>query len=31
MVKAAMEALRMLRLPDDIAAARGRTLEEIRG
>lgn len=31
MVKAAMDALRGLRLPDEIAALRGKNLEEIRG
>ena len=31
MVKAAMEALRELRRPEDIAALRGKGLEEIRG
>lgn len=31
MVKAAMEALRELRLPDEIAGLRGKTVEEIRG
>jgi small subunit ribosomal protein S5 len=31
MVKAAMHALTELRLPEDIAALRGKTLEEIRG
>lgn len=30
MVKAAMAALRELRLPDDIAALRGKTVEELR-
>jgi len=31
MVKAAMDALGALRRPDDIAAARGKTVEELRG
>ena len=31
MVKAAMQALRDLRMPEDIAALRGKTVEEIRG
>jgi len=31
MVKAAMHALTQLRLPEDIAALRGKSLEEIRG
>jgi small subunit ribosomal protein S5 len=31
MVKAAMTALKALRLPEDIAALRGKSLEEIRG
>jgi small subunit ribosomal protein S5 len=31
MVKAAMEALRELRLPDEIAGLRGKTVDEIRG
>ena len=31
MVKAAMQALRDLRLPEDIAALRGKSVEEIRG
>jgi small subunit ribosomal protein S5 len=31
MVKAAMEALRALRMPEEIAALRGKTLDEIRG
>ena len=31
MVKAAMEALRALRTPEEIATLRGKSLEEIRG
>jgi small subunit ribosomal protein S5 len=31
MVKAAMQALRALRMPEEIAALRGKSLEEIRG
>jgi ribosomal protein S5 len=31
MVKAAMQALAELRLPEDIATLRGKSLEEIRG
>jgi len=31
MVKAAMQALRALRMPEEIAALRGKLLEEIRG
>jgi len=31
MVRATMEALRMLRRPDDVAALRGKTLAELRG
>jgi small subunit ribosomal protein S5 len=31
MVKAAMDALEALRRPDDVAASRGKTVEELRG
>lgn len=31
MVRATMEALRMLKRPDDVAALRGKTLAELRG
>jgi len=31
MVKAAIQALRELKMPEDIAALRGKSLEEIRG
>jgi len=31
MVKAAMDALKELRLPEDIASLRGKSVEELRG